>query len=199
VPVDVDAIGIIPHMHMIGKEMKVVAESPDGKTTPLIWIKDWDFNWQGQYRYASPIRLVKGSVVKLDAYYDNSADNPSNPSKPPKRVHWGEQTTDEMCLMAVQVVTDNPADLRQVLTMRGNRLGAVIVGGDTSMGAQAGAARARIGADGFPIPERFREQLGRFDTNSDGKLSFSEIDAMPDDVRNRIREAIRSRLVGDDD
>ena len=57
-PVDVEAIGIAPHMHYIGKEMKVVAESPDGKV-PLIWIKDWDFNWQGQYQFSRRSRLSK--------------------------------------------------------------------------------------------------------------------------------------------
>jgi hypothetical protein len=129
-PADVQVIGITPHMHTIGKEMKVVAESPDGKTIPLIWIKDWDFNWQGQYQYRSPVALAKGSVIKLDAYYDNSAENPSNPSKPPRRVRWGEQTTDEMCLLGVQVVTENHSDLRKIMAMRGNRLGAALVGGD---------------------------------------------------------------------
>jgi len=203
-PVDVKAIGITPHMHTIGKEMKVVAESPDGKTIPLIWIKDWDFNWQGQYQYRSPVTLAKGSVIKLDAYYDNSAENPSNPNSPPKRVRWGEQTTDEMCLLAVQVVTDNLADLRTILTMRGNRLGAILVGGDAGAAGQAGTralrdARARLEADGFPIPERFQQQLGRFDTNSDGKLSANEIDAMPQAVRDRVRQAIQNRLGGAND
>jgi mono/diheme cytochrome c family protein len=133
-PVDVQAIGITPHMHYLGKEMKVVAETPTGETIPLIWIKDWDFNWQGQYQYRSPVKLVKGSVIKLDAYYDNSSDNPNNPSKPPRQVRWGEQTTDEMCLLAVQVIADNITDLRKVLTMRGNRLGAVLSGGDALRG-----------------------------------------------------------------
>ena len=83
-----------------------------------------------QYQYRSPVALTKGSVIKLDAYYDNSAENPSNPSKPPKRVRWGEQTTDEMCLLGVQVVTEHLADLRKIMAMRGNRLGAALVGGD---------------------------------------------------------------------
>ena len=91
---------------------------------PLIWIKDWDFNWQGQYQYQSPVNLAKGTVIKLDAYYDNSPENPRNPSKPPKRVRWGEQTTDEMCLLGVQVVTENVADLLKIVSMRGNRLAA---------------------------------------------------------------------------
>ena len=197
-PVDVQVIGITPHMHYIGKEMKVVAETPDGQTIPLIWIKDWDFNWQGQYQYQSPVKLVKGSVIKLDAYYDNSSDNPSNPSKPPRRVRWGEQTTDEMCLLGVQVITDNLADLRKVLTMRGNRLGAVLSGGDAPAAARPcrsrPAQRDRLAKVGFPIPERFQELLGRYDSNHDGKLTTAEIDAMPENLRDRVRTAIQERL-----
>jgi hypothetical protein len=199
-PADVQAIGIAPHMHYIGKEMKVVAETPDGKTVPLIWIKDWDFNWQGSYQFSAPIKLAKGTVIKLDAYFNNSAENPSNPSKPPKRVRWGEQTTDEMCLLGVQVVADNMADLRKIVTMRGNRLGAALMGGAGADPSERPAQplmqalRARLSADGFPIPERFKEQLGRFDTNSDGKLSSQEIEAMPEGLRNRVRYVIQQRL-----
>ena len=201
-PVNVQAIGIGPHMHYIGKEMKVVAKLPDGKTTPLIWIKDWDFNWQGSYQFSTPIDLPKGTVIKLDAYYDNSADNPSNPNKPPKPVHWGEQTTDEMCLLGVQVVTDSMADLRSIVAMRGNRLGAALMGGDAGDGNGRPAARLvqalrdRMSTEGFPIPERFKEQLGRFDTNNDGKLNTKEIDAMPPAIRARVRQALQQRLGG---
>jgi hypothetical protein len=201
-PVDALAIAIAPHMHYIGTEMKVVAEAPDGTTTPLIWIKDWDFNWQGQYQYNVPITLAKGTVIKLDAYYDNSAANPHNPSKPPKRVRWGEQTTDEMCLLGVQVVTDSPADLRKIVAMRGNRLGAALMGGDGGDPANRPAAglmrglRDRLNTEGVPIPERFKEQLSRFDKNSDGKLSSAEIDAMPQGMKNRVRQAIEQRLGG---
>jgi Ca2+-binding EF-hand superfamily protein len=57
--------------------------------------------------------------------------------------------------------------------------------------------RDRMAAEGFPIPERFKEQLGRFDTDNDGKLSAKEVDAIPEGVRNRVRQAIRLQLVGD--
>jgi hypothetical protein len=197
-PVNARATGITPHMHYVGKEMKVVAETADGKTVPLIWIKDWDFNWQGQYQYRTPVELPKGTVIKLDAYYDNSAENARNPSKPPKRVHWGEQTTDEMCLLGVQVVADNPADLRRIVAMRGNGLGAALVGGEQLEGAGLrrlmGGQRA---AEGFPIPAQFKDRLGRFDKDNNGKLSKDELDAMPEAVRERSDQAVRRRLGGD--
>ena len=41
------------------------------------------------------------------ARYDNSADNPTNPSNPPLEVKWGEQTTDEMCIAFVPYTVDS--------------------------------------------------------------------------------------------
>jgi hypothetical protein len=38
-------------MHWLGKQMKVTATLPDGTVKPIIWIKDWDFDWQDQYQY----------------------------------------------------------------------------------------------------------------------------------------------------
>jgi hypothetical protein len=95
----------------------VHATTPGGDDVPLIWVKDWDFRWQGQYLYAQPIRLLKGTKIDLHAVYDNSAANPRNPSDPPRRVRHGEQTTDEMCICFLQVITDNPEDRRLLRLM----------------------------------------------------------------------------------
>ena len=109
-------MGISPHMHNLGREFKVIATRPGSASeVPLIWIKDWDFNWQGAYQFARrPVRLPKGSTIKVQAVYDNSAENPKNPNTPPKPVRWGEQTTDEMCLCGVQVFADTISDLEQI-------------------------------------------------------------------------------------
>lgn len=98
--------GISPHMHRIGREMQVWATLPDGRRLDLIWLKDWDFNWQEAYYYRQPIHLPKDTKVELVAYYDNSSENPRNPNQPPKRIQWGEQTTDEMCIAFLLVAKD---------------------------------------------------------------------------------------------
>jgi hypothetical protein len=107
VPLDAEAISITPHAHLICKDMKVDAELPDGTVKHLIHIPDWDFNWQGSYRFQDPILLPKGTRVSIDYIYDNSTNNPHNPSDPPKRVVHGEQTTNEMGLAFVQVALPN--------------------------------------------------------------------------------------------
>lgn len=113
-PVPVNLVGITPHMHYIGKEMKVVATTPKGKKIPLIWIKDWDFRWQGQYLYRGPVRLPAGTRIDMDSTYDNSDENPFNPSSPPKRVRYGDESTNEMCFVFFQMTTDQPAHIQAV-------------------------------------------------------------------------------------
>lgn len=97
---------VAPHMHLLGKEMTVQMQRPDGSTECLIRIDDWDFNWQGAYRYAAPVAVPAGSRLSLTAYYDNSSNNPRNPNDPPRPVSWGEATTDEMCLAFLGVTVD---------------------------------------------------------------------------------------------
>jgi hypothetical protein len=99
IPADMTLYSLMPHMHLLGKEMKVDAVTPDGKAIPLIYIKDWDFNWQMQYEFKEPIMLPAGSKVTVKAIYDNSASNPRNPNSPPKQVTFGEETTDEMFVL----------------------------------------------------------------------------------------------------
>ena len=106
-PSDMTMTAILPHMHLLGKELKVWGTLPDGTDHPLIWIKDWNFNWQDQYVYRDPVDLPKGTTIHVEGRYDNSADNPFNPSSPPARVLFGEETTDEMCLAIFQSVSDD--------------------------------------------------------------------------------------------
>src|SRR6478609_5938687 len=79
-PVDVRAFSVTAHAHYIAKEMKATATLPDGSTQPLLWIKDWDFNWQDRYVYKTPVLLPKGTRIETRLVYDNSADNPRNPN-----------------------------------------------------------------------------------------------------------------------
>jgi tetratricopeptide (TPR) repeat protein/mono/diheme cytochrome c family protein len=106
-PVDADLTGILPHAHYLGHELQGTATLPDGSQRPLILIKNWDFNWQGDYRYAKPMSLPKGTKVAMRYTYDNSSDNIRNPSHPPKQVRYGLESTDEMGELWLQLVPKN--------------------------------------------------------------------------------------------
>jgi hypothetical protein len=105
-PVDATIWSVFPHMHLLGKEMKLTAQLPTGGEKPLVWVNDWDFNWQETYRYKQPVHLPKGTHISLVATYDNSERNPRQPTHPPAAVTWGEQTTDEMCIGFLQYTID---------------------------------------------------------------------------------------------
>lgn len=96
-PEGFEALTIIGHMHLIGRELTVTAHLPDGTKRRLLQIDDWDFNWQQRYTFRRPVFLPAGTRVEVQCVYDNSAANPRNPNTPPRDVRSGFQTTDEMC------------------------------------------------------------------------------------------------------
>ncbi len=114
-PVDTMLLDVVPHMHVLGREMKVWSKSPNGSVKPLIWIKNWDFDWQGQYSFAQPVRLLKGTQINVDAWYDNSAENPLNPNSPPKTVRWGDNSTDEMLICHFQCTCKTMDELKELV------------------------------------------------------------------------------------
>lgn len=99
-------LGVAPHMHLLGKQIKVELTRPNEPAQCLINVPSWDFNWQGSYLYQSPIAVPGGSSLKLTCTFDNSADNPLNPNNPPIAVKWGDRTTDEMALAFVAFTID---------------------------------------------------------------------------------------------
>jgi hypothetical protein len=167
VPQDVELVNIAPHAHWLCKEMKVDARLPDGTTKPLIWIKNWDFNWQGEYRYVEPVKIPKGTRIELQYTYDNSAGNPRNPWSPPQRVTYGEQTTDEMALLFLLVAVPRLEDTGPFYR------------------AQAIGVLDRFFADGIePVamtPAQItglRMAMAHFDANHNGKIEPEERNAI---------------------
>jgi tetratricopeptide (TPR) repeat protein len=110
-PVSVEALGVQPHAHYLAREVKGFATLPDGTRKWLIYIKDWDFDWQDFYEYAQPLVLPKGTELTMEITYDNSAGNRRNPHSPPKRVTWGQKSSNEMGDLWIQVVTHTSEDL----------------------------------------------------------------------------------------
>lgn len=101
VPLNVSVLAIGPHMHLIGKSIKSYAFAPDAPedTIRLINIPKWDFHWQGMYFFPKVKKITAGTVLRGEAVYDNTLNNPFNPNNPPQTVTLGEGTGDEMMLI----------------------------------------------------------------------------------------------------
>jgi hypothetical protein len=103
-PTDLSLVSITPHMHVLGKNFKAYAITPDGDLVQLIKIDEWDFEWQMTYQFASEVKLPKGSVIYAEADYDNTAANPLNPFQPPQNVPYGWGTKQEMLNLIFQYI-----------------------------------------------------------------------------------------------
>jgi Flp pilus assembly protein TadD len=110
-PVDVDVQAVQPHAHYRARSVRGTATLPDGTTRQLIQIRDWDFRWQHVFRFVEPVVLPKGTTLSMRYVYDNSATNPRNPVIPPRRVFWGQRSSDEMGDLWIQLLTRSNADL----------------------------------------------------------------------------------------
>jgi tetratricopeptide (TPR) repeat protein len=110
-PVNVDVLAVQPHAHNLARQMEAIATLPDKTIVPLISIADWDFRWQDVYRYEHALRLPRGTTISMRYTYDNSTANARNPVRPPQHVVWGQNTTDEMGDLWVQVVPVAEPDL----------------------------------------------------------------------------------------
>ena len=169
-PVDAEAIRVSGHAHYVCQEMKMTAKLPDGSEIPLLYIDNWDLDWQDSYEFKEPVQLPAGTVVKSVLIYDNSAENPDNPFDPPRRIRWGRESTDEMgsiSLLAVPAVGQDPKKLTQA-----NRQNQAKV-------------LAELGREvrGGRLLERLPEVMRGLDKNSDGKLQKTE---MPERFRNLL-------------
>lgn len=89
-------LSISPHMHLLGKSFRAFAITPQADTIKIISIPNWDFNWQDIYNCSPVLCLEKGTIVYIEATYDNTSCNVNNPSIPPKKVIGGWTTNKEM-------------------------------------------------------------------------------------------------------
>ena len=103
-PTDVDLLGVLPHTHYLGRRVEGKAVLPDGREEPLLLITDWDFNWQGAYRYQTPVFLPAGTKLQMALQFDNTTNNVRNPFSPPRPARYGSDTTNEMAELWIQLL-----------------------------------------------------------------------------------------------
>jgi len=105
---DCTIYSVMPHMHLLGKTVKVTLTPPDGTAQTLVEIDDWDYNWQETYWLKKPLDVKAGTKIEIEAVFDNSDKNPNNPSNPPGIVFIGEQTTNEMLFGFLGATSNTP-------------------------------------------------------------------------------------------
>ena len=102
-----------PHAHYLGHEAGRLRDTPQWPAQMTYSIPHWDPKWQAVYHYrAAGISCRRAVVLVMRWHYDNSAANPRNPHRPPKRVFSGDQSTDEMAHLSFQLLPRVPGQRR---------------------------------------------------------------------------------------
>ncbi|MEM9367187.1 MAG: redoxin domain-containing protein [Planctomycetota bacterium] len=86
-----------PHMHLRGRSFELNSVEAQGRTTPLLRVPRYDFNWQHWYQFVEPIPCDDLTHLSMSVTFDNSKGNPVNPA-PGEYVGWGDQTWEEMAI-----------------------------------------------------------------------------------------------------
>lgn len=96
-PYDIALNNLTPQANLLCRSWEVYAKLP-GKADPkkLLKIKEWNINWKQTYHLEAPVVLPKGTVIHALAHYDNTLDNPCNPSEKPVPFAWGAHLFSEM-------------------------------------------------------------------------------------------------------
>jgi hypothetical protein len=191
VPFDARILAWMPHMHNRGKSFRAYRELPnssdaspnessakssdkslDAARELVLHVPRYDFNWQLAYEYEKPLEVKRGTVLSIEAVFDNSAENSANPD-PTKRVRWGQQTTDEMLIGYIEFELLSDA-----------------VGETTTLGGQPRGIRrdraaqfAFLDDDGDGVIEKgeggvlVARAFKSADADNDGRITRAEFDA----------------------
>lgn len=154
---DIYLLSMGPHMHYRGKAMRYDLEYPDGEMETLLWVPDYDFNWQFLYEYEVPKFIPAGSTMHLSWWFDNSEANRFNPD-PSASVEYGPATTDEMANARIYYAPTKPQH--------------IVVGGDIPADILERARREE---------QTRRERSSPLDLTKDDLDWFSEAGVMHND------------------
>ncbi len=110
---DMRLVSLLPHMHLRGKAFRIESVTPTGDRALLLDVPRYDFNWQNNYVFTTPLLMPEGTKLLCSAWYNNTDKNPANPD-PTKTVGWGDQTWEEMLVMQFESVLEDQ-DLRRGL------------------------------------------------------------------------------------
>ena len=93
-----------PHLHSSGRRMCVEALYPTGYQETLN-CAGYNHNWVKVYHYEDDVTplLPAGTVLKITAWYDNTASNP-RVADPRNWKGWGSRSIDDMMFLLSRVI-----------------------------------------------------------------------------------------------
>ncbi len=102
VPESGTMVGAMGHMHTLGKTFRLTLDPEKPTPTVLLDIPTWNFDWQMNYEFQTPIHVTAGQTIRMECSWDRSLD----PTRPEKYIVFAEGTEDEMCFSTYAIIPD---------------------------------------------------------------------------------------------
>jgi peroxiredoxin len=193
VPKDMLLFSAFPHAHYRGASSKFYMIEPDGKKTLLVSLPHYDFNWQREYNFVTPVKVPAGSKLLAVYTYDNSVRNPANPDHN-RVVPWGDQSFDEMLYTAFHYEwigetsdkMDQYAAFDQELNQ--DRVFGML---DTKMNGKLDMSELT-----GPIGKQFADSFAKIDADHDGFIEPNEMRAAQASMMKRRQQASQQPAPG---
>jgi hypothetical protein len=107
VPADGQIVGVLGHMHTLGKTFRFTLDPGTPKEKVLLDIPTWNFSWQMNYELAKPIHVKAGQTLRMECSWDRTIE----PNRAPKYIVFAEGTEDEMCFGTYGLIPDDQPQL----------------------------------------------------------------------------------------
>jgi hypothetical protein len=111
---DAEIVRLRPHAHVRGKSAQYKLIYPDGREEVVLNVPHYDFNWQ--LSYGTSLKVPKGSRMRFEFHYDNSANNKYNPD-PSRWVYQGFQSWEEMMAPNLGFLLDRDTDVGGLMSV----------------------------------------------------------------------------------
>jgi len=95
VPISIDIVGVMPHMHQYGQRLNATILRDDGSEECIVEVPEWDFDWQYIYFYETPVTVDPADLFELTCWFDTTTADDD------VLAGWGTQN--EMCLTILWV------------------------------------------------------------------------------------------------
>lgn len=92
VPEDIRLHSILPVFQLLAADIRMRI---NGNRDYALWVEPFEHHLMSSYILAQPLALAKGTRIEAEAFYDNSTQNPFNPHKQLREVHFDENGLDE--------------------------------------------------------------------------------------------------------
>src|SRR5580692_6530876 len=186
IPKDMLLFAAFPHAHYRGASSQLFMITPEGQKTLLLSLPHYDFNWQRNYDFVEPVKVMAGSKLLAVYTYDNSVRNPANPDHN-RVVPWGDQSFDEMLYTALTFrwVGETSDTMDKYVAydkeLNANRLFGML---DTKMDGKLDMSELT-----GPIGKEFAASFAKIDTDHDGFIEPNELQAAQSNMQKRRQQA----------